>query len=122
MRHFRDGSGPRVDGTAWKTARVAVIETMTFRLVDGADEAAFLAADKQLQSEFAYQQPGLVRRTTARGEGARWGEWIVVDLWESARHADDCAARWDDDPIARGFMSFVDRSTLDVRRYADLPG
>src|SRR5262245_44247260 len=56
---------------------VAVIETMTFRLRDGADEAGFRAADQRLQTEFAYQQPGLLRRTTATGDDG----WIVVDLW-----------------------------------------
>ena len=98
---------------------MAVIETMTFRLVDGADEAAFLAVDKRLQSDFAYQQPGLLRRTTARGQGDRAGVWIVIDLWGTAEDADTCAARWDDDPTAQEFMAFVDRSSLEVRRYRD---
>ena len=101
---------------------MAVIETMTFRLQDGVDEAEFLAADTSLQSDFAYQQPGLVRRTTARGVGDRAGEWIVVDLWATDSDADACAMRWDHDPTAQAFMSFVDRSSVDVRRYADLPG
>jgi hypothetical protein len=101
---------------------MAVIETMTFRLAGGADEAAFLAVDKRLQSDFAYRQPGLIRRTTARGEGDRAGEWIVVDLWWTAEHADACSDRWEDDPLAREFMSFVDRGSLDVRRYTDLDG
>ena len=101
---------------------MGVIETMTFRLQDGADEAAFLAVDKRLQSDFAYQQPGLVRRTIARGEGDRDGEWIVVDVWWTADLADACARRWDDDPIAQEFMAFVDCKSVDVRRYEDLPG
>ena len=101
---------------------MAVIETMTFRLNAGADEAAFLAVDKRLQSDFAYQQPGLVRRTIARGDGARVGEWIVVDLWWAAEAADACARRWETDPLAQEFMSFVDRDSVDVRRYEDLPG
>ncbi|HEX6422221.1 MAG TPA: hypothetical protein VFZ79_02005 [Acidimicrobiales bacterium] len=99
---------------------MAVIETMTFRVVSGVDETAFLAVDKRLQTDFAYQQPGLLRRTTARGEGERAGEWIVIDLWRSAEDADRCAARWDGDPLAQELMSFVDRGTLDVRRYRDL--
>jgi hypothetical protein len=98
---------------------MAVIETMTFRLIGGADEAAFLAVDKRLQSDFAYQQPGLVRRTTGRGVDPA-GAWIVIDLWRRAEDADACAARWDDDPIAQELMSFVDRSTVEVRRYTDL--
>lgn len=99
---------------------MAVIETMTFRLADSADVEAFLAADKRLQSDFAYQQQGLLRRTTARGAGDRSGEWIVVDLWASAEDADACAALWDDDPIAQAFMDFVDRGSVEVRRYRDL--
>ena len=63
---------------------MAVIETMTFRLVEGADESAFLLVDKRLQTEFAYQQPGLVRRTTARGVDAQAGEWVVIDLWATS--------------------------------------
>ena len=99
---------------------MAVIETMTFRLADDADVDAFLAADKRLQSDFAYQQKGLIRRTTARGERDRAGEWIVIDLWASAADADACAAIWDDDPVARAFMAFVDRDSVEVRRYRDL--
>jgi hypothetical protein len=101
-------------------APMAVIETMTFRLAAGADEGAFLAADTRLQTDFAYQQPGLMRRTTARGVDDRAGEWIVVDLWRSADDADACARRWDDDPVAQDLMAFVDPATVEVRRYADL--
>ncbi|HXQ74976.1 MAG TPA: hypothetical protein VN791_00670 [Acidimicrobiales bacterium] len=57
-----------------------MIEIMTFRLSPGADEEAFRAADGEVQSDFAYQQPGLLRRTTARGAD---GGWIVIDLWRS---------------------------------------
>lgn len=99
---------------------MAVIETMAFRLAGGADDAAFLAVDKRLQSEFAYQQPGLLRRTTARGAGDRAGEWIVIDLWRSAEDADAAAARWDDDPTAQELMALVDAGTVEVRRYVDL--
>lgn len=93
---------------------------MTFRLRDDADEAAFLAVDKRLQSDFAYQQPGLVRRTTARGAGEHADQWLVVDIWWGADAADACAQRWDTDGTAQEFMSFIDRDSLDVRRYSDL--
>jgi len=99
---------------------MAFIETMSFRLTPDADEAGFLAADKTLQSAFAYQQPGLLRRTTARGVGERADEWIVVDLWAREEDADACAERWDGDPVARAFMGFVDRGSVDIRRYRDL--
>jgi hypothetical protein len=96
---------------------VAVIETMTFTLQAAADVEAFLSADRRLQVEFAYQQPGLVRRTTARdGDGG----WIVIDLWESAADVDAMGPRWDADPVAAAFMAFVDAESVDVHRYETL--
>jgi hypothetical protein len=97
---------------------VAVIETMTFRLRSGVDDAEFLRIDKRLQSEFAYQQPGLVRRTTACGDG---GTWIVIDVWATAGDADAMSARWDTDALAAEFMSHVDADTVEVRRYTTPP-
>lgn len=88
--------------------------------MDGAQDASFLAVDKRLQSDFAYRQLGLVRRTLAHGTGDLVGEWLVIDLWRSAEDADNSAALWDDDSIAEEFMSFVDMNTLEVRRYSDL--
>jgi hypothetical protein len=94
-----------------------VIETMRFRLLASADEASFLAADKSVQTEFAYRQPGLVRRTSARGAE---GTWIVIDLWHSPADADACAARWDGDPTAARFMALVDGDSVRVERYTAL--
>jgi hypothetical protein len=94
-----------------------VIEILRFRLPAGADEAAFLAADRRVQQEFACQQPGLLRRTTARGED---GGWIVIDLWRSAADADACDARWEHDQVAQAFMDLLDRSSVAVERYQEL--
>lgn len=99
---------------------VALYQTMTFRLLAGVDDAEFVAADKRVQTDFAYQQPGLVRRTTARGTGDQVGEWIIITLWHSADDADTAADRWADDPTAGELMSFLDSSSIDVRRYTDL--
>jgi hypothetical protein len=99
------------------TRLCAVIEIMRFRLVPGGDEAAFLAADRRVQEDFAYQQPGLVRRTTARGDD---GGWIVIDLWRSAADARACDARWEHDPVTQGFMALLDRSTVSTERYQEL--
>jgi hypothetical protein len=95
----------------------AVIEILRFRLAAGTDEATFLAADRQVQQEFAYQQPGLLRRTTARSED---GGWIVIDLWRSAADADACDFRWERDPVAQAFMDLLDRSSVAVERYQEL--
>jgi hypothetical protein len=94
-----------------------VIEIMRFRLAPGSDEAEFLAADQRLQQEFAHQQPGLLRGTTARGGG---GNWVVFDLWRSAADADACAARWDSDPVVGAFMALVDGSSVTSERFQPL--
>ena len=96
---------------------MAVIETMTFTLRPDADAEAFLAADRRVQVEFAYQQPGLVRRTTARDEA---GGWIVIDLWRSAADADAMGEHWDTSPAPAAFMAFVAAGTVHVHRYETL--
>jgi hypothetical protein len=96
---------------------VAVIELLMFRLAPGTDEAAFLAADRRVQTDFAYRQPGLVRRTTARGGD---GEWVVVDLWRSAADADACDAAWGADPVSAEFMALVDGDSVRTQRYETL--
>ena len=92
-----------------------MIEITRFRLLAGADAEQFLSADKLLQENFAYRQPGLLRRTTARSED---GGWIVIDVWASPEHADACALRWDSDETVERFMSFVDRQTFAIERFA----
>ena len=99
------------------TRLTEVIEIMRFRLAQGCDEAKFIAADRRLQQEFAYQQPGLLRRTTARGAD---GDWVVIDLWRSAADADACAARWDSDPVVAAFMALVDASSVTSERFQQL--
>ena len=94
-----------------------MIEILRFKLVPGVDEADFLAADKRLQAEFAYQQPGLLRRTTARGAE---GEWVVIDLWRTWADADRCDERWGGDEVSAHFQTLVDRSTMQVHRYNEL--
>ena len=67
---------------------MAVIETTTFRLADGVDQAAFLEVDEQVRTGFLYHQTGIIRATTAKDDD---GEWIVVVLWASYEDADAAA-------------------------------
>jgi hypothetical protein len=94
-----------------------MIEIMTFRLAPGAAEDAFRAADRLVQTDFAYRQPGLLRRTTARADD---GSWIVIDLWRSAADADATDARWDADPVTAAFMALLDGASVRTERYATL--
>jgi quinol monooxygenase YgiN len=95
---------------------MTVIEILRFRLIEGADESAFLVADKSVQEEFAYQQSGLLRRTTARSDD---GEWVVIEIWESAEAADAGAVNRDADPSVAVLKTFVDAATLSQVRYRE---
>jgi hypothetical protein len=94
-----------------------VIEIMKFRLPPGGDEAAFLAADRRVQEEFAYQQSGLLRRTTARGEN---GGWIIIVHWRSSTDADACEAEAERDGLTRSFWAMLDSASVSVERYQEL--
>lgn len=87
---------------------------MRFRLLAGIGDDEFLAADQRLQTAFAYQQPGMLRRTTARDQH---DEWLVIDHWRSAGDADACAERWEHDAIAQSFMKLIDRGSVRVQRF-----
>jgi hypothetical protein len=94
-----------------------VIEIMRFRLPPDGDVAAFLAADRRVQQEYFYRQPGLLRRTTARGEN---GGWIMIALWRSSADADACEARAEHDKLTRAFWAMLDSSSISVERYQEL--
>jgi hypothetical protein len=90
---------------------MAVVDVTTFRLTS--DEQSFRAADGRMQTEFSYQQPGCLRRTTARGDD----EWVVITLWATAGDAEAAAATADGHPVAAAFMACVDDESVRTNRY-----
>ena len=94
-----------------------MIETLTFRLAPDTEEAVFLDADRRVQTEFFYRQPGLVRRTTARD---RHGEWIVIVIWRSERDADAAARLSESDGATSELAALIDEATVQTRRYSTL--
>lgn len=90
-----------------------VIEIMTFRLRNDADEPAWRALDARVQVEFSYQQPGLLRRTLGRN-GDRW---LVLQVWANAAAAQNAQAAFDASSLGAAMMALVDRDTLVVERY-----
>jgi hypothetical protein len=94
-----------------------VIAVTRFRLREGVDEADFRAADARYQTEFAYRQPGLLRRTTASSAD---GEWIVIDLWRASSDAQGCRRRAADDPIARAHAAMVEPASVVAAAYLEL--
>lgn len=83
-----------------------IIETLTGRLAAGADEDAFLEADRRFQQEFVPNQAGFVRRTTARGPGER--DWLVLTFWYSEEDADHSARLAKVDAVASAFLAMLD--------------
>ena len=92
---------------------VAVLEVCTFTV--SADEAVVRAADARMQTDFAYQQAGLRRRTTAIGTA---GRWCVVTLWDSVDDAVRAERAAVDDEVASAFWSLVDRESVKVERFS----
>jgi hypothetical protein len=112
MRPSTDNSSrdPRED-------RGVVIETMTFKLRAGVTDELFRAADHAVQVDFAYHQPGMIRRTTARGAH---GVWMVLDMWDSPEHADACLDGWHHEPAPLAFTALLEEDTVRTERYETL--
>jgi hypothetical protein len=91
-----------------------LIEINTFRLADGVSDEAFLAVDERVRTGFLYHQTGLLRATTARGDG---GDWVVILVWWSEEAAEAGAAKVGSDPAYAELGKLLDQSTLQQRKY-----
>ena len=95
---------------------MAAVEVTTFWLAPGVSDDDFLALDRRLQTELVPNQPGFLRRTTAR----RGGGWLVVTLWASEAHAaafDEATAGHD---LREAFTAHVDAASLTSARFDTL--
>lgn len=90
---------------------------MRFWPVAGADDTALRAANEEVQAAFAYQQPGLLRRTVARSAE---GEWLVVTLWRTNAEAEEAAERFGADPATEPLRRLIDPQSVSVSRYDEL--
>jgi hypothetical protein len=95
---------------------VSVVEITTFRLADDAEEAAFLAADKVVQTELVPNQPGFMRRTTAR----RGRHVVVVTLWGRKVDAAAFETVAKGHPLQVAFESHLDAASISTSRYETL--
>lgn len=98
---------------------MAIIEICTFRpsATGTAADDALRAADARMQTDFAYQQPGLRRRTTGRDDE---GRWCVVTLWATADDAAAADAAGQTDDVARQYWSLIDPDSVSVQRFTML--
>ena len=95
---------------------MSIVEITTFRLAEGVTDESFLALDRRMQTELVPNQPGFLRRTTAR----HGDDWLVVTLWAT----DDAAAAFqravEGHPLQAEFERAVEAGTLHLTRYTTL--
>jgi heme-degrading monooxygenase HmoA len=95
---------------------VSVIEITTFRLAAEADVGSFLHADRRVQTELVPNQPGFLRRTTARD-----GElWVVVVLWASRSDASAFDRAAQGHPAQAEFERHLESGSVALRHYDTL--
>jgi heme-degrading monooxygenase HmoA len=95
---------------------MSIVEITTFRLAEGVTDASFLALDRRLQTELVPNQPGFLRRTTAR----RGDEWLVVTLWSTEDAAAAFQRAVEAHPLQVEFEDAVEAGSFHLARYATL--
>jgi heme-degrading monooxygenase HmoA len=95
---------------------MGLIETTTFRLARGSDEQAFLSSDRRVQTELIPNQPGFLRRTTARSDDG----WLVLTLWANNEDAEAYAALAAGHEVQVEFEQHIDAASVTIRRYETL--
>jgi heme-degrading monooxygenase HmoA len=95
---------------------VSIVEVTTFRLAEGVSDESFLALDRRVQTELVPNQPGFLRRTTAR----HGDDWLVVTLWASDEDAGAFQRTAEGHPLQVGFEQAAEAGTLHLARYTTL--
>jgi len=81
-----------------------IVEVLAFRLSSDVSPEAFVAADAAVQTGFYYLRPGIVRRTTARGDD---DSWAVVTFWGTMGDAVAADEAGRDDPTVTAFRALI---------------
>jgi len=87
-----------------------------FRVRDELDEPSFLAIDKRVQTELVPNQPGFLRRTTARREA----NWVVVTLWATDEAAADFDVAAEAEPVWAEFIGAAVPESFSSERFDTL--
>ncbi len=93
---------------------MAIVEIARFKLKEGTDEGAFVAAETALAGGQIRQQPGFISREAAKGEN---GEWVIVLHWETATDAAAWTPKFMQDPNGQAFATLLDFSSMKQDRY-----
>ena len=93
-----------------------MFEILTFRLAPGVDEASFRSLDERIQVEFAYQQPGIIRRTLGRHDD---GRWLALTIWADPESAAVAQRVFDESDLGREFAALATDTVVERFRGAD---
>ena len=95
---------------------MSIVEVTTFRLAEGVTDASFLALDRRVQTELVPNQPGFMRRTTAR----HGDDWLVVTLWSTEDAAAAYERALEGQPLQAEFAGALEAGTFHLTRYTTL--
>ena len=98
---------------------MAVIETISLRLKDGASADAFRAANARVESEYLPQQPGFnvgSRMTTLDADG----NWHITLRWDSAADAQASMASFMDAPATQDYLALIDMEAMEMGSVIDV--
>ena len=95
---------------------MSIVEVTTFRLAEGVTDESFLALDRRTQTELVPNQPGFLRRTTAR----HGDDWLVVTLWSTEDAAAAFERAVEGHPLQTEFVRAVEAGTFHLTRYVTL--
>jgi heme-degrading monooxygenase HmoA len=95
---------------------VSIVEIATFRLAAGVTDETFLALDRRVQTELVPNQPGFMRRTTAR----HGDDWLVLTLWSTGEAAAACMRALEEHPLQAEFSRAIEYGSFHLARYTTL--
>ncbi|MEP6196983.1 MAG: hypothetical protein ABJ162_01135 [Erythrobacter sp.] len=88
-----------------------VAEVVTFRLVDGADPAAFVSAADDM-GPFLRSTGAMIKRTLSVDDTGLWTDHIT---WTSLEAAKAASAQMFEQPAAQPFMAMISPEGMDMR-------
>jgi len=88
-----------------------VAEVVTFRLIEGTDPAAFVAAADDM-GPFLRNTGAMIKRTLSVDDTGLWTDHIT---WTSLEAAKAAAAQMFEQPAAQPFMAMISPEGMDMR-------
>lgn len=94
-----------------QSTNATMMEIVSFRLVAGTTDAAFLAAAQGTEAPLR-AQPGFVHRALTRAEDGTWTDHVI---WASMANAMAGADAMMAEPAFQPFMALIDGPTVAMR-------